>query len=101
MTNPLRPLPSDADVRNLLAVSRNCNDPRAAAAVIFQLAFSMSVGQLRRLNWSDIKLGSSAAVIRDSGGTGRRLELTEFCVRLLLSIRKLSRNPHPFGKLSP
>lgn len=100
MTKPPRITPTDADVRRLLAVSRTSNDPRAAAATTFVLAFSTSIGQLRRLHWSDLKLGSWAGIVADNSG-GRRIDLTELCLRQLLSIKQVSRSPHPFGKLDP
>ena len=94
-----RPLPSDSDIRWLLEIARRSSDPRASAAITLMLAFSLSLSQLRRTHWNDLNFRNLRAIVRTK--ELHEIKLTEFCVRLFLSIRQFSTNPYPFGRLNP
>jgi len=61
MNDILRTLPSDDDVRRLLAASRTSPDPRISAAISLALSNGLTLAGLMRLAWRDIDRAVSEA----------------------------------------
>lgn len=88
-------LPSDDDIRRLLARARTNPDPRASAVVTLMLYLTVRLSDLRHLKWEafDSKAGALYFGENDSAVT-----LTELIIHQLLRVKATTGSKTIFGK---
>ncbi len=91
------PLPSDDEIRRLLAASRADSDPRASASVSLLLFATLRLRELRRLSWPDVDFSAGDIWVRCRNGSSELLPMPNLLTQQLLAVRGMSAKRRVFA----